>query len=156
MVPWKGKTMKMGILDLRSGGIFGGGIMSGLLAVMVVALAGCEQPLKQGETYHKVSVAWPIFDVEKSEGVSQDGVHWKKETGDAACWLSSWEKIQKFDKEDNQIYRKERKTFIPFYNAEMEKNQQGTKTWGSVLFYPYSSYNKSAASGFSSGAAPKK
>ena len=148
--------MKMRIFDLQSNRVLGGGVMLGLLAVMVVALAGCEQKLQPGETYHKLSVAWPIFDVEKSEGVGQDGVHWKKEKGDAAFWLATWEKLQKFDKEDDVVYRKERKTFIPLYNAEVEESPQFKKTWGSVLFYPYSSYDKNAAGASSPAPAPKK
>ncbi len=140
--------MKMRIFDLRNNRTLGGGMMLGLLATLVAALAGCEQKLQPGETYHKLSVAWPIFDVEKTEGVGENGVHWQKEKGDAACWLATWEKLQKFDKEDNLIYRKERKTFIPLYNAEVEESQQFTKTWGSVLFYPYSSYDKNAPGEF--------
>ncbi len=103
----KGKAMKMRNFDLRSSRVLGSGMIRGLLAVMVVAIAGCQPGLQPGETSHKLSVAWPIFDVEKSEGISADGVHWKKEKGDAAFCLSSWEKLQKFDKEDNLVYRKD-------------------------------------------------
>jgi hypothetical protein len=116
----------------------------GLLGVMVVALAGCEQKLQPGETYHKLSVAWPLFDVEKTAGV-ESGVRWEKEKGDAAFWLATWDKTRKFDNGDTVVYRKERKTFIPFYNAEVEETPQYIKTWGSVLFYPYSSYDKEGA-----------
>ncbi len=146
--------MKMRNFDLPSSRVLGSGMILGLLAVMVVA--GCQPGLQPGETSHKLSVAWPIFDVEKSEGISADGVHWKKEKGDAAFCLSSWERVQKFDKEDNLVYRKERKTFIPLYNAEMEESQQGTKTWGSVLLYPYTSYDKNTAGAILPAATPKK
>ena len=148
--------MKMRNFDLRSSRVLGSGMIRGLLAVMVVAIAGCQPGLQPGETSHKLSVAWPIFDVEKSEGISADGVHWKKEKGDAAFCLSSWEKLQKFDKEDNLVYRKERKTFIPLYDAEVEDNPQFTKTWGSVLLFPYQSYEKNAEGVLHPTPAPKK
>jgi hypothetical protein len=123
----------------------------GALVVMAVALTGCQPALQQGETYHKLTVAWPIFDIEKSEGVGQDGVRWTKEKGDAAFWLASWERTTKFDKCNNEIYDKERSTGIPFFNKEREESQQFIKTWGSVLFCPYQSYtDKSPA-----GAAPR-
>ena len=111
----------------------------GALALVAVALGGCEPALQQGETYHKLTVAWPIFDVEKSEGVGQDGVRWTREKGDAAFWLASWEKTKKFDKCNNEIYDKERSTGIPFFNKEREESQRSIKTWGSVLFCPYES-----------------
>ena len=140
--------MKTRIFDLQSSQVLGGGMTLGLLAVAVVALAGCQPAAQPGETYHKLTVAWPIFDVEKSEGVDKDGVRWAKEKGDAAFWLASWEKLQKFDKQNNPIYDKERKTAIPLYNAEREESQEFVRTWGSVLFYPYKSYtDKNAADG---------
>ena len=136
--------MKVRVVNLRSKLVSGQGMTLGLLAMLAVAAAGCEQKLQPGETYHKVSVAWPLFDVVRSAGVDSAGVHWEKETGDAACFLSTWETLKKFDNGDNVTYRKERKTFIPLYNAELEETPQYTKTWGSVLFYPYSSYDKDA------------
>ena len=122
-------------------------IVIGAMAMMVVAVAGCQPAPQQGETYHKITVAWPIFDIDKSEGVGQDGVRWTKEKGDAAFFLASWEKTRKFDKYNNEIYDKERSTGIPFYNKEREESQQFTKTWGSVLFCPYQSYTDKTPAG---------
>jgi hypothetical protein len=116
-----------------------GGTMFLLSAAALLALAGCERPLQPGETYHKLTVAWPLFDVEKSEGVEND-LTWTKEQGDAGFWLASWNVLRKFDKGGDRVYRKERKTFIPFYNVNVEEGDQFRKTWGSILFYPYRSY----------------
>jgi hypothetical protein len=136
------------IAILRSIRILVGGLALGALALMIVGLGGCQPGVQPGETYHKLTVAWPIFDVEKSEGVGQDGVRWTKEKGDAVFWLASWEKTQKFDNGNNEIYDKERSTGLPFYNAQREESQQFIKTWGSVLLFPYESYtDKNAACG---------
>ena len=108
-------------------------------AVVFSVLAGCDQPLGPGETYHRLTSAWPIFDLEKSEGVGENGIRWKKEKGDAVCWLASWEKEQRFDKDNFLIYRKERNTFFPFYSTEVEESEEFIHKWGTVLFYPYRS-----------------
>jgi len=111
-----------------------------LTVVLVWAIgAGCDQPLGPNETYHRLSTAWPIFDVEKSEGIDENGIRWKKEKGDAVCWLATWEKEQKFDKENFLVYRKERNTFFPLYSTEIEETEEFIHKWGSVLIYPYRS-----------------
>lgn len=112
-----------------------------ILAALAV-LAGCEQPLAEGETYHKKTIAWPLFDVERSEGVTDQNVHWKKETGDAVVWLASWEKEERFDNEGFRVYRKERSTFIPLWNAEVEESEEFKSRKGNVLVFPYESYRK--------------
>ena len=57
-------------------------ILLAIIVLMIPLGTGCEQPTPPGETYHKVSSAWPLFDVEKSEGIEEDGTSWKKEKGD--------------------------------------------------------------------------
>lgn len=133
------------VWDLQRIGL-GGGVLLVLSAVALVALAGCERKLEPGETYHKQAVAWPIFDVEKTEGI-EDGLQWKREKGDAAFWLASWNRLHKFNKSGSEVYRKERKTFIPFYSVNVEESDQFKKTWGIILLYPYNSYRTKDASG---------
>ena len=70
-----------------------------LLLLGFMVFTGCERPLPPGETYHKVSSAWPLFDLEKSEGIEPDGSKWQKEKGDACCWLQTWEKEKRYDKD---------------------------------------------------------
>lgn len=99
---------------------------------------GCEQTtIPPGETYHKVSSAWPLFDVEKSEGIEPDGSKWQKEKGDAICWLSTWEKEKKYDKDGFLIYRKERDSFFPLYTHEVEETKEFKTKQGNVLIFPY-------------------
>lgn len=143
----KGAAMKTRISGLGMSCSLGGGILLALLMVGAVALTGCQRPLEPGETYHKVAVAWPIFDTETTEGIDANGVHWKKVKGDAAIWLASWEKLHKFNKQETRIYRKERKTFIPFYSVNVEESPEFRKTWGIILLYPYSSYRLNTAEG---------
>ncbi|MBN2375760.1 MAG: hypothetical protein JXD22_05140 [Sedimentisphaerales bacterium] len=102
-------------------------------------LTGCEQPLEPGMTYHKLSSAWPIFDLEKWEGVEEGGITWKREKGDACCWLATWENNERFDKEGFRIYRKEKSGFFPIYATEVEETEKFINKQGSVLFYPYKS-----------------
>ena len=112
-----------------------------ILAALTV-LTGCEQPLAEGETYHKKTIAWPLFDIERSEGVTEQNIHWKKEKGDAIAWLSSWEKEEHRDKKGFVVYRKERSTFFPLWSTEIEETEEYQRKWGSVLMYPYRSDRK--------------
>ena len=112
-----------------------------LAVVMAVAcLAGCEQPTVPGETYHKVSNAWPLFTFEKSEGIQDDGTKWKKEKGDAVFWLSTWDKEKRYDKDGFLIYRKEKSGFFPLWVTEIEESQEFRTKQGSVLILPYKSH----------------
>ena len=112
------------------------------LAALALASVGCEQPLAEGQTYHKLHAAWPLFDVEKWEGVNEDGTTWKKERGDACCWLATWEKEKKYDKNGFQIYSKERSGFFPLFSNEKEESEEFTLKNGMFLFSPYESYRK--------------
>ena len=112
------------------------------LAALALASVGCEQPLAEGQTYHKLHVAWPLFDVEKWEGVNEDGSTWKKERGDAICWLATWEKDRTYDKNGFQTYFKERSGFFPLYSTEKEESEEFVSKKGMVLFSPYESYRK--------------
>lgn len=115
-----------------------------LLSVLVLAtsgslvlLAGCEQPMMPGETYHKVSAAWPLFDLEKSEGIDDEGNKWQKEKGDAICWLINWEKERKYDKDGFLVYRKEHSEFFPISLTEVEEDKEFKTKQGRVLIFPY-------------------
>ncbi len=113
------------------------------LVTVVFALTfldGCEQPLGPGMTYHTVTNLWPIFDVEKSEGIDDDGTRWKKEKGDAVCWLSTWEKEEKRDKEGFLIYSlKKESSFLGLFSSEVEETEKYRNKKGNVLFWPYQS-----------------
>ncbi len=114
------------------------GLLLVLTAMGAISLAGCEKTLEPGETYHKVSVGFPIFDVDRSEGVEADGTQWEKVKGDAAVLLYTWDFNRKYCKQE-MVYRKERKTFIPFYSVNVEETPEYKKTWGMILLFPYSS-----------------
>ena len=113
------------------------GLLLILFGALVTFLGGCEQPVKPGETYHKVSAAWPLFDVEKSEGIEDDGTKWQKEKGDALFWLSTWEKEKRYDKDGFLIYRKERDGFFPIYTNEIEEDKEFRTKKGAILVFPY-------------------
>jgi len=103
-------------------------------------LTGCEQPLKENETLHMTMFIWPFLDVERWKGINpEDGTSWKKERGDAICWLSTWEKEQRFDKDGFPIYRKERSTFLPLWSTQIEESEAFINKKGSVLVFPYDS-----------------
>ena len=106
-------------------------------------LAGCEQPLKENETLHEIMIVPPLFNVEKREGINpEDGSTWMREKGDMIFWLGSWEKEEKYDRDGFRIYRKERNTFFPIYNQEIEENEEFKNEKGSVLIWPYESRRK--------------
>ena len=113
-----------------------------LLILVGIALgfsSGCEQPLRENETYHKKAIAWPMFDVEKWEGINpEDGTSWKKEVGDILI-LATWEKQERFDKDNFRIYRKEKSGFFPLWFSEVEESEGFINKKGSVLIYPYES-----------------
>ena len=116
---------------------------AGILALAAVALAvmaGCEQPKRPGETYHKLATAWPIFDLEKWEGEEPDGTKWEREKGDAICWLSTWEKEKRYDKDGYLIYTKENNSFFPLYSTKFEESPEFIHKEGTVLIFPYISH----------------
>ncbi len=111
-----------------------------LTGLSIFVFSGCQQPLLPGETYHKLTVAWPIFDVEKSEGVDENGIKWVKEKGDAICWLATWDKERRYDKDNFLVYRKEKDGFFPIYSNEIEESEEFRSKQGAVLVFPYKSY----------------
>ena len=111
-----------------------------VIVCAAVMLCGCHQ-MQPGETSHKVTTAWPLFDVEKSSGINpEDGSRWEKEKGDACCWLSTWDKEKRYDKDNFLIYRKEKSGFFPIWSAEVEETKEFKKRSGAVLIFPYQSY----------------
>jgi|GEM_PF-6657600 len=112
--------------------------MPTIILALVMAAIGCEQTPRPGETYRKVSIAWPIYDLELTKGVTSDGITWEKEKGDACFFLASWEKKKQYDQNEFLIYSKERNTFIPFYSDEVEETRELREHKLSVLFlFPY-------------------
>jgi hypothetical protein len=117
-------------------------LLAGLLAAG--GLAGCQQTIP-GETYRKVTVAWPLFDVEKSEGINADGTKWQKEKGDMVCWLGSWEKDYTYDNDGFLVARRERSTFFPIYSNDEQEDKEFYTKQGAVLIFPY--YSRRAKTG---------
>ncbi len=111
-----------------------------LAGLALLVFSGCQQPLRPGETYHKLTVAWPFFDVEKSEGIDENGIKWVKEKGDAVCWLATWDNEKRYDKDNFLVYRKEKGAFFPFYSNEIEESEEFRSKQGAVLVFPYKSY----------------
>ena len=115
-------------------------IIMGLAAALLLPALGCQEAPGPGETYRKVAVALPIFEFENTEGVLDDGTTWRKEKGNAICWLSTWEREKRYDKEGYLIFRKEQRGFFPLYGHEEEETKEYKKTKGAVLIFPYESY----------------
>ena len=114
-----------------------------LVTLSLLFSPGCQLEPKQGETYRKIAVAWPLFDYEITRGVYEDGSTWEKEKGDACFWLSTWKKEKRYDKDGFLIYRKERNTFFPLFTDEEEENEEFREHKGAVLIFPfYSRQNK--------------
>ena len=110
-----------------------------LAGLMAIAITGCHQPAP-GETDYTFVPAWPIFDLEKSRGIDpDDGTMWEKEKGDACCWLATWEKERKYDKDNFLIYRKEKSGFFPIFSTEVEENKEVRKKKGIVFIWPHES-----------------
>jgi len=116
--------------------VWAGVIVSSVVAVAFAGL-GCQQPLQPGETYHKLSTAWPLFDLEKWRGEMEDGTTYEKEKGDAACWLSTWEKEKRYDRDGRLIYYKKRSGFFPFFDHLEEETDEFTYKEGRILLSPY-------------------
>ncbi len=115
------------------------------ICTFILFSSACEHTPLPGETYRKVANAWPIFDQEKTAGVTEDGGRWEKEKGDACVWLSTWEKEKRYDKDGFLIYRKEKDAFFPFYWSEEEENEEFREHKSAVLFlFPY--YSRQAKS----------
>jgi len=117
-----------------------------LLAVSLTLMlsAGCEQPKAPGQTYHKIVALWPILDLEKWEGANDDGTRWQKEKGDMICWLGTWEKERRYDKDGFLVYNKQKSMFFPIAGGEEEETDQFLSKKGSFLIWPYQSYRDKA------------
>lgn len=109
-------------------------------ALLFASLVGCEQPLEEGQTYHRITNAWPLWSVEKWEGQEPDGTTWTREKGDACCWLSTWDKERKYDSRGMLIYKKEKSGFFPLYSHMIEESDEFRLKEGAVLIFPYRSY----------------
>ena len=106
-------------------------------------LAGCNQPLKDNEILHSTMFFWPIFDIERWEWENpKDETRVKREVGDAAFWLSTWEKEEHFDRDDFPIYRKEHSAFFPLWSTEVEESEDFINKKGNILIFPYNSQQK--------------
>ena len=114
-------------------------------ALLSALLLGCEQPLQEGQTYHRVSNAWPLWDQEKWEGENPDGTTWTREKGDACCWLSTWDKERRYDARGMLIYKKEKSGFFPLYSHMIEESDEFRLKEGNVLIFPYRSYRRKTA-----------
>ena len=114
------------------------GILAAWAAVIALAgVMGCQQA-GPGETNRKISNVGPIFNLDKAEGVNEDGTTWKKEKGDACCWLISWEKEKKYDKDGFLVYRKEKDFAIPLLSgSELEETKEVYMKKGTLLLFPY-------------------
>ncbi len=114
-------------------------LLLALGAAVLATAVGCARTPLPGETSYKKSVAWPIFDVEKIEGVDKNGTKWIKEKGDACCFLATWSKQYKYDKDHFLIYSKTHSAFFPFYSDDKEETPTFKEHNASVLFFPYQS-----------------
>ena len=108
-------------------------------SVMVVMLTGCQRVPLPGETSYKESNAGPIYYFEKIEGVNEDGSTWKKEKGNAICWLSYWEKDKTYDKDGFLIAAKEKEGFFPIWSSEITQDKDFREHKASFLIFPYES-----------------
>lgn len=103
---------------------------------------GCQETPLPGETYRKKASAWPLFEFEKTAGTNPDGTTWEKEKGNAAFWLSTWEKERTYDQDGVLIYRKEKSGFFPFNSDEIEETPEFRRHTGAILLFPFESYQK--------------
>lgn len=107
-----------------------------------VLLCGCESHDFRNQTDYSVTTAWPLFDVEKRQGVKDDGVKWEYEKGDAFCWLATWEKRVEYSPDGTIVYRKKRSGFFPLFHEEIVETKGLTTKKGMILIYPYESEHK--------------
>jgi hypothetical protein len=106
---------------------------------MVVMLAGCQRVPLPGETAYKESNAGPIYYFENIEGVNEDGSTWKKERGNACCWLSYWERQKKYDKDGFLLEAKEKSGFFPIWSSEETQSKELKEHKATFLCFPYQS-----------------
>ncbi len=115
----------------------------GLLFLTVFALTsffGCDQPLEPGITYHKKTVLFPIFDVEKIEGTDPDGTRWIKEKGDACAAIIIWDKEDKYDKDNFAVYKRRKDLVIwGLISSDEEETEKFRNKKGNILFWPHES-----------------
>jgi len=116
-------------------------VLAGLViaCAMVVMLAGCQRVPLPGETSYKESNAGPIYYFENIGGVNEDGSTWKKEKGNACCWLSYWERDKKYDKDGFLLEAKEKSGFFPLWSSEETESKELREHKATFLIFPYHS-----------------
>jgi hypothetical protein len=132
------KDMSLGIHKLLRGSI-----PMILVILLLGAVSGCQQN-PATTTYSKDVVIWPIYDLHRSEGLTEDGVKWQKEKGDCLL-LGYWDKEKKYDKEGFLVYRKEKSFFFPFASSSVEEDQKSITKEGAFLFFPNKTYRDKTA-----------
>lgn len=119
------------------------GKVCGVLFLTIFALTsfyGCEQPLGPGITYHKKTILFPIFDVEKIEGTDPDGIRWKKEKGDACAAIVIWDKEERYDKDNFLIYSKKKDLVLwGLISSDEEETEEMRNKKGNILLWPHES-----------------
>jgi len=110
-----------------------------IACVLVVVLSGCQRVPLPGETSYKESNAGPLYYFENIGGVNEDGSTWKKEKGNAICWLSYWEKDKKYDKDGFLLEAKEKSGFFPLWSSELTEGKDFREHKASFLIFPYHS-----------------
>ncbi|GEM_PF-1099069 len=115
----------------------------GMLFLAIFALTcflGCEQPLGPGITYHKKTVLFPIFDVEKIEGTDPDGTRWMKEKGDACAAVVIWEKEDRYDKDNFPVYKKRKDIVLwGLIASDEEETDEFRNKKSNILIWPHES-----------------
>ena len=122
------------------GGAMKGSVMLFLAIVALTCFLGCEQELGPGITYHKKTILFPIFDIEKIEGADADGTRWKKEKGDAAAAVVIWEKEERYDKDNFLIYSKKKDAVLwGLFASDEEETEEMRNKKSNILFWPHES-----------------
>ena len=67
----------------------------------------------------------------------EDGTTYEKEKGDAACWLSTWEKEKRYNQDGRLIYYRKRTGFFPLFDHLEEETDEFTYKEGRILLSPY-------------------
>jgi hypothetical protein len=116
-------------------------VLAGLVGagMFVAMLSGCQRVPLPGETAYKESNAGPIYYFENIEGVNEDGSTWKKERGNACCWLSYWDREKKYDKDGFLLEAKEKSGFFPIWSSEEIESKELKEHKATFLCFPYQS-----------------
>ena len=110
-----------------------------LIAIATVLLlsAGCGPKL--GTTHSSSIELWPIFDIDKSQGVNEDGSTWVSEDGDAVL-IVHWSDRKTYDTNGLVIECANDSEIWPFFNTSCAKGPDGKSSSGTILlFFKYGS-----------------